>query len=427
MVEVTSPKDVVVIMERRRVAITGIGAVSGFGIGKDVLIDSLFAGKSCIKRIDRFDPEPFSCQIAAQGCDLDGAEYFKNPREAKRFEQNVVQGVIAAKEAVADSGLEITDANAPRIGTYVGSGIGGLITLQDDIYRAKEKGAHRMSPFFIINAIANMPAGVIGVETGAKGPCYSVVSACATAGHNIGEAVRAIQHGYCDAMIAGGTERPLTEIGVGGFASMKAITPDFNDCPEKGSRPFDNKRSGFVIGEGAGIMVLEEWGAAKARGAHIYAELVGYGASCDAHHVTAPPPDGNGAVRAMLSCIKDAGITPEQVGYINAHGTSTPLNDAAETAAIRTVFGAHADNLLVSSTKSMHGHLLGGAAAVESIACIAALNRGMVPPTINYEEPDPACDLNYVPNKAAAYDGDYALCNTFGFGGQNAVLAFRKV
>jgi len=414
-------------MEKRRVVVTGIGAVSGFGIGKDILLDNLFAGNCCIKKIDRFDPEPFACQIAAQGPDLDGGPFFKNPREARRFEQNVVQGVIAAKEAVADSGLEITEDNAPRIGTYVGSGIGGLITLQDDIYRAAQKGAHRMSPFFIINAISNMPAGVIGVETGAKGPCFSVVSACATAGHNMGEALRAIQFGYCDAMIAGGTERPLTEIGIGGFASMKAITPDYNDCPEKGSRPFEKNRSGFVMGEGAGILIFEEMEMAKARGAKIYAEVAGYGASCDAYHVTAPPPDGNGAVRAMLECLKDAGIEREQVGYINAHGTSTPLNDSAESAAIRAAFGAHADNLLVSSTKSMHGHLLGGAAAVESIACIGAFMRGMAPPTINYEEPDPACDLNYVPNKAVAWDGEYAICNTFGFGGQNAVLAFKKV
>jgi 3-oxoacyl-[acyl-carrier-protein] synthase II len=413
-------------MERRRVAITGIGAVSGFGIGKDPLIDNLFAGNSCIRRIDRFDPTPFNCQIGAQAPELDGKEYFKNPREARRLEDNIVQGVIAAKEAVADAGLTITDDNAPRIGTYIGSGIGGLRTLQNDIYRAHDKGAHRVSPLFIVNAIANMPAGVVAVETGAKGPCYCVVSACATSGHSIGEAYRAIQYGTADVMIAGGTERAITEIGLGGFASMKAITPDFNDEPERGSRPFDARRSGFVMGEGAGVFILEGWEHATARGAHIYAEMVGYGATADAYHVTAPPEDGEGAQRAMRAAFDDAGITPEQVGYLNAHGTSTPLNDASESRAIRAVFGSHADTLPVSSTKSMHGHLLGGAAAIESIATIASFWRGEVPPTINLEEPDPQCNLNHVANTAQPFSGDYTACNTFGFGGQNAVLVFKR-
>jgi 3-oxoacyl-[acyl-carrier-protein] synthase II len=415
-------------MQKRRVAITGIGAVTGFGIGKEVLVDGLFAGQSCIRRIDRFEATAFSSQIGAQCPDIDGSEHFKNPREARRMETNVILAVVAAKEAVADAGLDIDEELAPRIGTYVGSGIGGLITLQKDIYHAHERGPHRVPPLFIVNAIANMPAGVIAVETGARGPCYAIVSACATAGHNIGEAYRAIQYGTADLMIAGGTERAITEIGLGGFCSMKAVTPDFNDEPEKGSRPFDARRSGFVMGEGAGIFILEDWDRAVARDTHIYAELVGYGASADAHHVTAPPPNGEGAQLAMRSCLADAGLEPEQVGYINAHGTSTPLNDASETRAIHAVFGDHVNRLMVSSTKSMHGHILGGAAAIESIAAIYAFTRNEVPPTINYEEPDPECDLpNYVPNQAQPWDGDYALCKTFGFGGQNAVLAFKRV
>lgn len=414
-------------MQQRRIAITGIGAVTGYGIGTEVLVEGMFAGESCIRRIDRFDPSSFSSQVGAQCPDIDGQAYFNNPREARRLETNVVQAVVAAKEALADSGLSITEEMAPRIGTYVGSGIGGLITLQKDIYYAHERGANRVPPLFIVNAITNMPAGVVAVETGARGPCYAIVSACATAGHNIGEAYRAIQYGTADAMIAGGTERAITEIGLGGFCSMKAVTGDFNDTPAKSSRPFDAGRSGFVMGEGAGIFILEEWEQARQRGAKIYAELVGYGASADAHHVTAPPPNGEGAQLAMHCCMADAGIRPEQVGYINAHGTSTPLNDSAESCAIKAVFGEHVKDLAVSSTKSMHGHILGGAAAIESIACISAFARGMVPPTINYETPDPECDLpNFVPNKAQPWDGDYALCNTFGFGGQNAVLAFKR-
>jgi len=413
-------------MEKLRVAVTGIGAITGFGVGTQPLVDGMFAGRSCVKRLERFDPTPFSSHIGAEVTLPDAAPYFTNPREARRYETNIVQGVIAAKLAMEDSGLAITEDNRAKVGIYVGSGIGGLITLQEEIYKAHEKGGQRVSPFFIVNALANMPAGVISCETGAMGPCFAVVSACATSGHCLGEAMREIQWGRTVAMIAGGTERAITEVGLGGFCSMKAVTSDFNDEPERGSRPFDAKRSGFVMGEGAGIFILEEWEHATARGARIYAELVGYGASADAHHVTAPAPQGLGAQLAMRSCLEDAGIAPEQVGYINAHGTSTPLNDKTETEAIKHVFGAHAYKLLVSSTKSMHGHILGGAAAIESIACVYALLRNEVPPTINYENPDPECDLNYVPNKAQPWHGEYAMCNTFGFGGQNAVLLFKR-
>lgn len=413
-------------MNLRRVAITGTGALTGFGVGTDVLVEKMFAGESCIRRIARFDPAPFDCQIGAEICDFDGASYFRNPRDARRLEQNIVQAVAAARLALDDAKLTITDELKPRIGTYIGSGIGGLLTLQNEIYNAHAKGAHRLSPFFIPNAISNMPAGVVSMELGAMGPSLCVVSACATGGHSLGEAMQAIRYGQADAMIAGGTERALCQVGLGGFCSMKAVTSDFNAAPEKGSRPFDAKRSGFVMGEGAGIYILEEWEHAKARGAKIYAELVGYGASSDAHHMTAPAPEGAGAQLAIRACLADAGVQPEQVGYVNAHGTSTPLNDKNETDALKAVFGTHAYKLQVSSTKSMHGHLLGAAAAVEGIACIYSFLRGEVPPTINYENPDPECDLNYVPNTAQPFNGDYALCNTFGFGGQNAVLLFKR-
>ena len=413
-------------MEHRRVAITGISAITGYGVGAKLLTDALFDGRSCIRRIEKFDASRFSCQIGSEAPEIDGSQYFKNPKDARRMEPNVVQAVAAAKLAVEDSGLEITAELAPRVGVYVGTGIGGLNTLENEIEKASNKGFHRMSPFFIINAIGNVPAGVISIETGAKGPSFCIVSACATSGHCLGEAMLAIRHGRAEVIIAGGTERALNRSGLGGFCSMKAVTGDYNDAPTGGSRPFDAKRSGFVMGEGAGIMILEEWGMAQARDAKIYGELVGYGASADAFHVTAPPEGGPGAQQAMRACLADAGVEPEQIGYINAHGTSTPLNDKYETQAIRAVFGSHADKLLISSTKSMHGHLLGAAAAVEGIACLEAFQRNMVPPTINYENPDPDCDLNYVPNTAVAWDGDYALCNTFGFGGQNAVLLFKR-
>jgi 3-oxoacyl-[acyl-carrier-protein] synthase II len=421
-------------MDKRRVAVTGIGTVSGYGVGTDLMVDSLFEGQTCIRRIADFDPSYLACQIGAEVPPFDAAPYFKNPRDARRLDECIIQAVVAAKLALEHAGFG--QATAPdqlpvvlreRTGIHLGSGIGGLMTLQTEIYKAREKGANRLSPLFIVNAITNMPAGMIAVETGAMGPCMCVVTACATSGHCLGEAMREIQHGRADLMLAGGTERAITDIGVGGFCSMKAITTEFNDCPEKASRPFDAQRSGFVMSEGAGVFVLEEWEHAKRRGVPILGEIVGYGASVDAYHVTAPAPDGAGAQLAMRNCLEDAGLAPEALGYINAHGTSTQLNDKSETAAIRAVFGTHADKLKVSSTKSMHGHMLGAAAAAESAACVYALLRREVPPTINYDNPDPDCDLDYVPNKAQPYDGEYAMCNTFGFGGQNAVLIFKRV
>jgi 3-oxoacyl-[acyl-carrier-protein] synthase II len=410
---------------RRRVVVTGMGAVTGFGVGVEPLVDGIFAGRSCIKRVS-FDASMLPCQIGAEAPDYDASPYFKAPKDGKRYEGVITQAVIAAKLAVDDAKLTVDEGNRERVGVYVGSGIGGLDSLEENIIRGTEKGWDRLFPLFIPNSISNLPSGVISIETGAMGPSFSIVSACATSGHAIGEAMRLIQYGTCDAMIAGGTERALNLTGLGGFSAMKAVTFDFNDSPERGSRPFDAKRSGFVMGEGGVILVLEAEEVAKARGARIYAEVAGYGASSDAHHITAPAPEGIGAQLAMRAALADASQIPESVGYINAHGTSTPLNDLNETKAIKHVFGGHAYQLKVSSTKSMHGHLLGAAAAVESVACIHALLRGEVPPTINQEVADPECDLNYVPNQAQSWDGNVAVCNTFGFGGQNAVLVFRK-
>jgi 3-oxoacyl-[acyl-carrier-protein] synthase II len=402
-----------------------MGAVTGFGVGTQPLVEGIFAGRSCVKRVG-FDASMLPCQIGAEAPEFDASPYFKAAKDGKRYEGVVVQAQTAARLALDDAQFNVTPDIAPRVGVYVGSGIGGLDSLEENIIRGVEKGWDRLLPLFIPNSISNLPAGVISIETGAMGPSFSIVSACATSGHSIGEAARVIELGLCDAMIAGGTERALNHTGLGGFSAMKALTFDFNDAPEQGSRPFDAKRSGFVMGEGAGVLILEEAEFAKARGAKVYAELCGYGASSDAHHITAPAPEGAGAQLAMRAALAAAGLAPEAVGYVNAHGTSTQFNDATETLAIKHVFGAHAQKLLVSSTKSMHGHLLGAAAAVESIACIEAIRRGQAPPTINQEVPDPACDLNYVPNTAQDWAGTVAMCNTFGFGGQNAVLLFRR-
>jgi 3-oxoacyl-[acyl-carrier-protein] synthase II len=409
----------------RRVAITGVGVVSGYGLGTDAFVANVFAGNSAVKKLS-WDASMLTCRIGAEVPKYDAAPYFREAKDARRFEPTILHAVTATRLALEQAKLTIDESNADRTAVYIGSGIGGLDTLWEQITKAATAGANRLTPFFIPNAISNMPCGIVSIETCARGPSFCTVSACASSGHSIGEAARLIRHGYADLALAGGTEDAINPAGLGGFCSMKAVTTDFNDEPERGSRPFDAKRSGFVMGEGAGTVVLEEWDSAVARGANILAEVAGYAASSDAHHFTAPPPDGHGAVSAMRTAIADAGIAPEQVGYINAHGTSTPQGDIAETNAVKTVFGAHAYKLAVSSTKSMHGHLLGAAAAVETVACIYAFLRGELPPTINQENPDPECDLNYVPNKAQSWDGGYAMCNTFGFGGHNAVLLLKR-
>jgi len=339
-----------------------------------------------------------------------------------------IQYAMAASQfAMEDSGLQITEENAERVGVLVGAGLGGLPTIEKYHCAFLEGGYKKISPFFIPMLIINLAPGHISIKYGAKGPNVSSVSACATGTHSIGDAYHIIARGDADAMIAGGTESTVTPLGIGGFAVMKALTDSRNDCPERASRPFDKSRDGFVLAEGAGIVILEEYEAAKQRGAKIYAEVVGYGLTGDAYHMTAPAAGGEGAARCMKMALKNAGVNPEQVGYINAHGTSTPFNDLNESLAIKSVFGDHAYKLMVSSTKSMTGHLLGAAGGLEAVICSMALEKGIIPPTINYEEPDPECDLDYVPNTAREAKVEYAMSNSLGFGGTNATLLFKRV
>lgn len=408
-----------------RVVVTGLGMVSCFGAGIEPFEDAVFSGRSGVRRIENFDCSELPCRIAAELADYDPSDYLA-PKLVRRYDRYIVASVVATKMALADSKLAITGENSARTGVYIGSGIGGLDTFVKETRVLYEKGPRRMSPFFIPNVVTNMASGVVAMEVGAEGPNFSIVSACSSSSHAIGEAFRALKHGAVDAILAGGSECAANVLGVGGFCSMKAVTTSWNDDPERASRPFDALRDGFVMGEGAVTFVLESLERASARGAPILAEIVGYGASADAFHITAPSPDGKGAQIAMRSSLADAGIEPEKIGYINAHGTSTPLNDKVETQAIKSVFGSHAYELSVSSTKSVHGHLLGAAGAIEAAAVILALNRQEIPPTINYENPDPECDLDYTPNEAKKRETMYALSNSFGFGGQNCVLIFKK-
>ncbi|WP_232696996.1 beta-ketoacyl-ACP synthase II [Brevibacillus daliensis] len=409
---------------RRRVVITGSGVMTPLGNKPELLWENLLAGKSGVGPIESFDASEYSTQIAAEVKDFHPEEYM-DKKEARRTDRFVQFGLAAAKEAVKDAKLSITDENAEQIGVYIGSGIGGLSTWEEQYALLIEKGPRRVSPFFIPMLIANMASGLASIELGAKGPTSSAITACATGTNALGDAFRLIQYGQADVMIAGGAEASIRPMGVAGFCSMKAMSTR-NDEPTRASRPFDSERDGFVMGEGAGVLVLEELEHAKARGANIIAEIVGYGMSGDAHHITAPPEDGNGARRCMQAALKDADIKPEQVGYINAHGTSTPVGDIAETKAIKNLFGEHAYKLSVSSTKSMTGHLLGATGAIEALATAFALRDQIMPPTINLENPDPECDLDYVPNKAKKAELEYALSNTFGFGGHNATLLLKR-
>lgn len=409
----------------RRVVVTGIGVLTSFGAGLEPFESAIFAGKSGVGQITNFNASEWPCRIAAELPEYDSSPYI-SPKNAKRYDRYIVASVCASKMALEMSGLDLNAADKLRAGIYIASGIGGLDTFLEEAHSIVEKGWRRVSPFFIPNAIVNMASGVVAMETGLMGPNFAIVSACASSAHAIGEAFRSIKHGYADVMIAGGSETSVNEFGVAGFTNMKAITMSFNDEPHRSSRPFDAKRDGFVMGEGAATLVLESLDHALARGANIFAEVVGYGASADAYHITAPAPEGKGAQIAMRAAITEAQIEPAQIGYINAHGTSTPLNDKNETLAIKAVFGDYAYKLPISSTKSMHGHLLGGAGVVECTAMILALQRQEIPPTINYENPDPECDLDYVPNVARKCSLEYALSNSFGFGGQNAVVCMRK-
>ncbi len=409
----------------RRVVVTGLGVVSPVGIGADRFWNAMMEGRSGVGRITAWDPTGLETQIAAEVRDFDPTD-FMDRKEVRRNDRFVLFAYAAARMALEDSGLAITPGNAPRVGVLIGSGIGGAITWEEQTRILETKGPHRVSPFFIPNVIMNMASGVVSILTGAKGPNSSVVTACASGGNAIGDAMRIIQRGDADAMIAGGTEAAITRLSVAGFCAMKAMSTR-NDDPARAVRPFDATRDGFVMGEGAGVVVLEALEHAERRGARIYAELVGYGMSGDAYHITQPDPEADGAARSMRNALADAGMAPEEIDYINAHGTSTPYNDRLETLAIKKVFGAHARRLAVSSTKSMMGHLLGAAGGVEFIACVLAITRGAIPPTINYEHPDPECDLDYVPNRPREARIATAMSNAFGFGGHNAILIVRRM
>ena len=412
-------------MQKKRIVVTGIGVISPVGVGKTNYWNSLVSGVSGVGKITHFDPTGFDVQIAAEVKGFDVTNWIDR-KESRRMDRFVHFGVAAALDAIEDAGLKITPANAERVGVLVGSGIGGLQTLEDQVKVLIQNGPSKISPFLIPMMIADMASGHISIITGAKGPNSTVVTACATGAHALGDSLEIIRRGAADVMICGGTEAAVTQIGVAGFGNMKAMTSKYNDNPTKASRPFEAGRDGFVIGEGAGVVVLESLEHAEARGAHIYCELGGYGMSGDAYHMTQPAAGGEGVARAMIAALKDADVQPEMVGYINAHGTSTPLNDKNETAALKTVFGDHAYKLAVSSTKSMTGHLLGGAGGIEAIAAALAIHSGVLPPTINYDNPDPDCDLDYVPNVARYQQVDVAVSNNSGFGGHNAVIVMKR-
>lgn len=405
-----------------RVAITGLGAVSAFGVGADTLYDALVAGTSGVKEITAFDVSLYSTRFGAYLDSWDPSPWL-DPKEARRMARFQQFAIAAADEAIAQSGLVIDETNAERVGVIVGSGIGGLSTMEEQVAVLAERGPSRVSPFLVPMMIVDLAAGHISIRHGARGINYAPVSACATGNHAIGEAAEAIRRGDADAIIAGGFDCGITPLGLAGFCAARALSTR-NDDPAGASRPFDSGRDGFVMGEGGGIVVLESWEHAEARGATILAEMAGYGATADAYHMTAPAPDGNGARRAMMAALKQAGLEPTEISYINAHGTSTQLGDKAESGAIKDVFGDSAPP--VSSTKSMTGHLLGGSGALEAVVCVQAINRGIVPPTINLSDPDPDCDLDYVPNVARAIHVDAALSNSFGFGGHNACLLFKR-
>ncbi|MFH1836580.1 MAG: beta-ketoacyl-ACP synthase II [Candidatus Omnitrophota bacterium] len=416
-------------MPKRRVVLTGVGAVTPVGNNVNDFWDAVINGKTGVARLKAFDPTPFSSQIAAEIKDFDALKYITSKQE-KRFDPFVKYAIAAAKMAVEDAGLDLTTLCMERAGVYIGSGIGGLHTIESEYKKYLEtpdesKAASRMSPFLIPMLIVNMASGLVSIELGFRGPNSAAVTACATASHSIGDAFRLIQRGDADVMAAGGTEAAITRMGFGGFCALKALSTR-NDDPLRASRPFDRERDGFIMGEGAAVVILEEEERARKRGAHIYCEIVGYGMSGDAYHMTAPSPDGDGAIRCMKKALEDAELNPEDIDYVNAHGTSTLLNDKMESGAIKTVFGDHAYKLAVSSTKGVTGHLLGATGAAELIACAKAITEKVIPPTINYEFPDPDCDLDYVPNEAREKAVNAAISNSLGFGGHNVTLVVKR-
>ena len=408
-----------------RVVVTGLGAITPIGIGKENFLAGLREGRNGIERITQFDPAEYSSQIAGEVKDFNPDDFI-DKKESKRMDRYSQFAVAAAKMAVDDAGIDLENSNRERIGVFVGAGIGGMRTLHTQYQKLFDKGPSKVSPFFIPMMIANMAAGQIAIALGIHGPSACVVTACATGTNCIGDAYLAIKHGEADIMFAGGTEASVSQAGVAGFAAMKALCADHNDDPHHASRPFDKNRSGFVIGEGAGIVMLESLESAKSRGAKIYAEVIGYGRNNDAYHITTPAPEGEYQAKCIQLALDSAEISPEDVDYINAHGTSTHFNDDGETKAVKKVFGDHAYKLAVSSTKSMTGHMLGAAGGVEAIATVLAIHENFLPPTINYETPDEGLDLDYVPNKSRDAVVNVAISNSFGFGGHNACLVFKK-
>ncbi|MFB2934026.1 beta-ketoacyl-ACP synthase II [Aerosakkonemataceae cyanobacterium BLCC-F154] len=410
--------------ERKRVVVTGLGAITPIGNTLKEYWEGLLSGRNGIELITLFDASKHDCRIAGEVKGFDPHEYLDR-KDAKRMDRFAQFAVAASKQALADAQFVINELNAEQVGAIIGTGIGGLKVLEDQQTILLNRGPDRCSPFMIPMMIANMAAGLTAIHTGAKGPNSCSVTACAAGSNSIGDAFRLIQSGYAQAMICGGTEAAVTPLSFAGFASARALSTR-NDDPAHASRPFDRDRDGFVMGEGTGILILEELEHALSRGAKIYAEIVGYGMTCDAYHITSPVPGGEGAARAIQLCLKDAGLTPAQISYINAHGTSTPANDSTETKAIKTALGESAYKVAVSSTKSMTGHLLGGSGGIEAVAAVMAVANDRVPPTINLENPDPECDLDYVPNQSRAQTVEVALSNSFGFGGHNVTLAFKK-
>ena len=409
-----------------RIVVTGLGTINAHGVGVDKLWEGVLSGTSGIRKIESFDVSELTSKVGAEVHDFEVSD-FMDVKEARRNDRFTHFAVASSRLAIQDAGIQLDSLDPERFGVFVGSGIGGLQTIHDQTARMIERGPRKVSPFMIPSLIGNIASGVVAIELGAKGPNFGIVSACSSATHSIGEAFNTIRNGHADIMIAGGSEAAVCQLGYAGFCSMKAMSTNFNDTPETASRPFEKNRDGFVMGEGAGILILERLEHAQARGAKIYCELAAYDSSCDAYHITSPDPAGQALSKSFKSVVSASGLKPEDIDYINAHGTSTPYNDKFETLAIKDAFGSHANNLLISSTKSMTGHLLGAAGGIESAICAKVIQEGKVPPTINHFEPDPDCDLNYVPNTSVESQVNVAICNNSGFGGHNAVLLFQAI
>lgn len=414
----------------KTIVVTGLGIISPSGIGATEFFDNICAGKTAVGKVDRFDASPFKCQIAAQVNNFDPRAHYKSKKKIKQNDLSCHFAVAAAHQALADAGLDLTNGavDATRAGIIIGSAFGGMESFERAALDLDKLGPSAVGPYTIPMILGNTAAGIVAMETGAKGPNFGVQTACATATHAFGEALRLMRNGDADIMVAGGTEAPLTPLSFAGFCNLMAMNFNYNDNPEKASRPFDLGRGGFIMGEGAGVLVLETLSHAKKRGARIYCELAGYGASCDAYHITSPDPEGQGLKRAILACLKDAHMKTDEVQYINAHGTSTKKNDLFETIAFKDTFGEHAKKLMISSIKGSTGHSLGAAGGFEAVACVKALELNTIPPTINYETPDPECDLDYTPNQARHVSNlRVAISDNLGFGGHNGVVAFRKL